>query len=156
MSEHTCAIVGMRFRPPAQGILDALPQGFPLVLRREPGNAHDANAIGVHIGVTENEREMFGGLDEQIVNEKLAGFGCSRDDVLARMPMQLGYIPKEDAEDIAPMADQIGLATWRGVLAFSPEGKPRITFSVEEENEVENETEEDDEYGYDDEDVEEG
>lgn len=154
MSEYSCAIVGMRFRPPAQGVLDALAQGFPLVLRREPGNVHDANAIGVHIGTTENEREMFEGLDEQLVNEKLAGFGCSRDDALARMPMQLGYIPKEDAAMIAPKADQIGLVTWRGVLSFSPEGKPRISFSVEEE--TEDETEEDDEYGYDDEDVEEG
>jgi HIRAN domain len=121
-----CAIVGMKFRPPAQGVLDALPQGFPLVLAREPGNKYDENAIMVLI----DARAAFEELDETLVGEKLAGFGATRDDVVARMPFQLGYVPRGDAERLAGAVDAAGVARWRGVLAFSATGLPRVLFEV--------------------------
>jgi hypothetical protein len=49
-------LVGMKFRPQeARDHLAALPNGAPLVLKREPGNQHDRYAVqvwsgDVHIG----------------------------------------------------------------------------------------------------------
>lgn len=42
-------IVGEKFRPQeCRDLLESLPDGEPLLLVREPGNKHDANAIRVH------------------------------------------------------------------------------------------------------------
>lgn len=131
----SCAIVGMKFRPPAQGILNVLAAGFPLVLRREPGNQYDVNAVQVIVESAAN----FAELNEAFVNEKLAGYGFTKDDVLARLPFQIGYIPREDAERIAPLVDELGRPAWRGVLSFSATGQPRVNFQLQSEPEREDE-----------------
>jgi hypothetical protein len=41
-------LVGMRFRPPALDFVERLPDGTKLLLVREPGNIHDANAVAVY------------------------------------------------------------------------------------------------------------
>jgi hypothetical protein len=43
----TGLMVGMHFRPPAKAVLEALPVGTTLWLRREPENPYDANAVQV-------------------------------------------------------------------------------------------------------------
>lgn len=48
-------IVGARHRGDAQKLLDSLPTGEPLILKREPSNPYDHNAIqvwarGQHVG----------------------------------------------------------------------------------------------------------
>ena len=40
-------LVGMRFRPPAEHIVTALPLGSPLILYPEPENQYDHNAVAV-------------------------------------------------------------------------------------------------------------
>ena len=40
-------IVGMAFRPPAGAVLSALPFSTPLLLRRQPSNEYDSNAVQV-------------------------------------------------------------------------------------------------------------
>lgn len=124
MNERYCTLVGMKFRPPALGLLAALPSGFPLVLSREPGNVHDSNAIQVLV----TSRDELLSLDEQMVNEKLAGFGFERDDIVARLPFHLAYVPREDASEISPIVDAASITSWRGVLTFSPTGLARVTF----------------------------
>lgn len=128
----SCAIVGAKFRPPALGILAALCANFPLVLRREPGNVHDANAIQVMLGDSANDRLAFEELDREFVDEKLAAYGFNRDDVLARLPVQLGYIPRDDAERIAALADQHALTSWWGVFGFDARGQARVSFQLGE------------------------
>ena len=133
MSERQffCAIVGGKFRPPALGVLSALPAGFPLLLRREPGNAYDNNAIMVLV----NDADAWSELDDVAVNERLAGYGAEKDDISARLGggspgFQLGYVPREDASEIAVIADARSATSWRGVLTFSSSGSPRVTFQL--------------------------
>jgi len=133
MSERQffCAIVGGKFRPPALGVLSALPAGFPLLLRREPSNAYDNNAIMVLV----NDADAWSELDDAAVNELLAGYGAEKDDISARLGggspgFQLGYVPREDASEIAVIADALRAASWRGVLTFSSSGNPRVTFQL--------------------------
>ena len=126
MSEHTCAIVGAKFRPPAPAILATLPAGFPLSVRREPSNVHDANAIAVWL----DARDTWSELDSAALDERLAGYGMTSDDIVARMPLQLGYIPREEAANIAPAMDAAGIVAQHGVFAFSREGHGRITFVI--------------------------
>ena len=133
MSERQffCAIVGGKFRPPALGVLSALPAGFPLLLRREPSNAYDNNAIMVLV----NDADAWSELDDATVNELLAGYGAEKDDISARLGggspgFQLGYVPREDASEIAVIADARSATSWRGVLTFSSSGNPRVTFQL--------------------------
>lgn len=74
--EDSFTIVGMRFHPGAQDRLDSLEPGTPLILKREPSNPYDENAIEVY-----HEAD---GLP----------------------PQKLGYVPRGKAEILAPMIDQ--------------------------------------------------
>jgi hypothetical protein len=122
------AIVGARFRPPAAGILSVLPQGFPLHVQREPTNAHDGNAIAVLV----RNIGAFSTVDEKLVNEHLAGFGMDREDVMEMLrtgPLHLGYIPREDAQRVAPLLDRVGGSS-PAQFSFSASGLPRVKFSL--------------------------
>lgn len=66
-------IVGMSHHDGAQAALDALPDGAMMLLRREPKNEHDANAVGVwykrqRIGYLPRDRaaEIAPMIDERI------------------------------------------------------------------------------------------
>jgi HIRAN domain len=124
------AIVGARFRPPAAGLLSVLPQGFPLRVQREPTNAHDGNAIAVHL----HNIGAFAMLDEKVLNEHLVGFGMVRGDVMRMLrdgPVHLGYIPREDAKMLAgPLDDAGGSALAR--FGFATNGLPRVKFELAE------------------------
>jgi HIRAN domain len=117
-------IVGARFRPPAQGLLACLPYGFPLVLSREPTNAHDGNAVRVLI----TDVRALSALEEHLVDENLVGFGSTHADVLAlarKGPIQLGYIPRENAIQFAPLLDKHD-GQCAAALGFSASGLMRV------------------------------
>jgi len=42
-------LVGMKYRPPADLLVPQIPTGTEVLLVREPGNAHDPNAIAVYL-----------------------------------------------------------------------------------------------------------
>jgi hypothetical protein len=118
------AIVGARFRPPAQGLLACLPYGFPLVLSREPTNAHDGNAVRVLI----TDIRALSALEEHFVDENLTGFGSTHADVLAlarKGPIQLGYIPRENALAFAGKLDAQG-GQCEAAIGFSASGFTRV------------------------------
>jgi hypothetical protein len=123
---YSLPIVGARFRPPSVGLLDALPLGFPLVLRREPSNPHDANAVQVVLA----DADEFAALARARVNAMLEGFGSSYDDVARALPWHLGYIPREEAAHIAPALDAAGVAELPARLAFAQTGQARVQFTV--------------------------
>jgi hypothetical protein len=50
-------IVGAKFRPPAQEVLTLLPAGAELLLRRQPDNPHDGNAVQVLLPISEDTSE---------------------------------------------------------------------------------------------------
>jgi hypothetical protein len=123
-------IVGARFRPPAQGLLACLPYGFPLVLSREPTNAHDGNAVRVLI----TDIRALSALEEHLVDENLVGFGSTHADVLAlakKGPIHLGYIPRENAIQFASILDKHG-GQWKAALGFSASGLMRVVGVIDE------------------------
>jgi len=86
-------IVGMRFRPPATGLVNGISTGQTLYLRAEPQNPYDSNAIQVILKSEEINPESYKNL-----NSELAGFGKDIDDILSIPEWHLGYIRKEVAK----------------------------------------------------------
>lgn len=100
-------IVGARYRPPAQAILAALPQGTRLLLQPEPLNPHDPNAVMVIVP------EIPEAAHDHLTDE-LASYGMSLEEVLSSCPWHLGYVPREAQPRPAGAA----------VLSFNARGAP--------------------------------
>lgn len=114
------AIVGAKFRPPAQGLLDSLASGTRLFARREASNAYDANAIQVWVRSADLTH------DDQLLDEKLAGYGHSAHSVHNEREWHLGYVPRADAQVLAAKWDASGISEREGELTFGATGVPRI------------------------------
>ena len=114
-------IVGMKFRPPAQGILNVLPAGAKLLARREPSNAYDANAIQV-LWCTDPALVETSKLDLSV-----EGYGSSAASVLAQNEWHLGYIPRTEALVLAPKMDAAGKTMLEARLTFSASGLAMCT-----------------------------
>lgn len=113
-------IVGAAYRPPAPAILASLPAGANLLLRPEPGNPFDPNAVMVCIS-TLMLREQA---DSETLRERLAGFGQDILDVIGESldyEWHLGYIAKTFAAYLAPM---MGGQVWPAELMFDAAGRP--------------------------------
>ena len=123
---YSLAIVGTRFRPPSAALLDVMPLGFSLMLRREPGNVHDVNAVMVLVPDSDAWRE-FATTHAGVLRDKLAPFGKDAGDIT--LPWHLGYVPREDAVEVARIADSQHIVEWPGTLSFSATGQPRISFT---------------------------
>jgi hypothetical protein len=121
---RTYSIVGAFYRPPAEAILNALRVGTGLILKREPENTYDANAIAVWLpaaGLPEATREFI---------DSLAGYGVTGDAYAAYGDVHLGYIPREIAATIVANGlrdDAIISASF----AVSPRGKPLVRVETE-------------------------
>lgn len=122
MSTHTLAIVGAKFRPPAAGLLRVLPSASPLTLRREPGNQHDSNAIQVLVA-----RDVLARVNVERLLDALSGFGTSLEDLATTPEWHLGYVPRTDAEGLAPCMDKIASA---GAIGLVKELAGELTFSL--------------------------
>lgn len=134
----TLPIVGARFRPPAQEVLDSLPAGAKLLLRRQPDNPYDRNAVQVLWPNTEN-----------IEVGRWFGYGEANETgiatVNAELPLHLGFIPREVAAKLAPVMDtwlereweddcsDDTVAEWPATLTFSTSGEPCVSFEAPQE-----------------------
>lgn len=119
----TAPIVGARFRPPAADVLNNLLGDTELLLVREPANAHDANAIMVMIKF-DNIPEPNAFLDA----------GQEHSDVFSIDELdrfQLGYIPRDKAEMLAPFLDKMG-GECKGKLSFTIEGRPQVDMEIDD------------------------
>jgi hypothetical protein len=124
--QHMLPIVGAKFRPPAQGLLDVLAHSTPLVLRREPGNEYDINAIMVLVA---SSALAFGEGAEERFAKVLEGYGLTPEDLRARSEWHLGYIPRGDAAQLAPRIDA-GERVVRCALGFGVDGRPSVRFEL--------------------------
>jgi hypothetical protein len=151
MSIKILPIVGSHFRPPAKAFIQSLPVGQLLLLRREPTNPYDENAIMVRV-VTEalpqgDQGDIF--WEDFLVIS--VGMGYYQDNVLEEEEWHLGYIPKTEALTLAGVFDEHGRDVV-GTFGYDAAGKPTVTFDPnvvygeDEEDEVEfdEEDEEDD------------
>lgn len=126
MPRFSAPIRGMHFHPPAKALLGCLPAGCALRMEREPLNEYDSNAIKV-FALSETIPEIA----HPNLDAMAAGYGFDLKTILAQPEWHLGYITKENAQDLAPMLD--AGATASITLAFSPEGKPVGMIQVEEQ-----------------------
>lgn len=117
-------IVGARFRPPAQDVLDNLPAGTDLVLRRQPDNPYDENAVAVMLPADYTDA----GEVTRLLNEA---------EHPEQTPLHLGFIPREHAAKLAPQMDlavddNLNIPDWKGKLTFGPSGGPMVSIEVKE------------------------
>ncbi len=120
MPSQTFLIVGARFRPPAEDVLNNLPVGQPLILRRQPDNPYDENAIAVLVTVRETPDAVRG-----IINEHFDEESSIPED------LHLGFIPREYAKLLAPKIDALAgddmiAPDVPGVLKFGASGGPLV------------------------------
>jgi hypothetical protein len=116
-------IVGMHFRPPAKVILAQLKGDCPLIIRPEPENPHDANALQVLVQTS----SLSDHADLENMALLLPNMGFSLEDVLAQEEWHLGYIPRVNAEEIAPLFSG---QTVSGKLCFDVSGKAQVRFDL--------------------------
>lgn len=157
----TSLIVGSHFVPPAKALLAALPAGTALLLRAEPENPYDSDAILVLLpeGVAE-ELMALPGLEDALMEQ-----GATVEQVLSTLPLILGHIAASGGKPLAKAASaEAGLPSLTGTiewkealevqaaciagmeagghdlmshtydcsLAFAPSGLPLVTASWEE------------------------
>jgi len=92
IQSFTAPLVGDFYRPPAKGLLQCLPSSHSLLLRREPENPYDENAVMVLLSTSTLTDDMMDTLEE-----KCAPFGFGADEIFAAEEWHLGYIAKEYA-----------------------------------------------------------
>lgn len=142
MKEFRCPLVGARQRPPAQALLEALPAGAQLGLQPEPENPYDSSAVRVMVGPEEISWS-------QELEEKLEGYGFTREELEAVELIQLGYLaasggkPLEKARQAVDGAGLVGNAevleatagqVFEAMLGFSMSGAPEVRITVKEED----------------------
>lgn len=122
-------IVGAKFRPPAAGLLQLLPVGTRLLVRREPQNEYDANALQVILPVDGELTDLALEATDKW-DEVLGGYGYSVVAICSEPEWHLGYVPKEYARELAPQFDAAGAREVPARLAVSATGLPRVQFEV--------------------------
>jgi hypothetical protein len=119
---HTFPIVGAFFRPPAKAILEVLSSGSPLILRPEPDNPSDPNAI--QVWVTRATLAALSASASARLGETGPLFGHELADILAAPEHHLGYIPRTSAGAVAHTLDGHEA---QGKLSFAASGAAQIT-----------------------------
>ena len=117
---QTFPIVGSIFRPPAKAILQVLPLGAPLTLRRERDNIHDCNAIAVWVptsSIPDDQAETLDLLAQ--------GFGFDIGQIMCESEWHLGYIPARMVSALAPQWDEFDMGEAPATLTFNAKGEPR-------------------------------
>jgi hypothetical protein len=118
MSTKTCPIVGSYYRPPANALIKHMPHRTKLVLRPEPENPYDPNAIMVLVRGSEVETDYD-------LDQALIGYGTNIAEVQAGGEYHLGYIPRGLAATMA-LPGEI-----EGTFLLDARGKPQVQFELE-------------------------
>lgn len=125
------AIVGARFHPPAQLLLEILPQGTPLILEPEPDNPYDSSAIKVSILPKDLAPHL-----KDLTTEMLINFGYTVERLQGICePLHLGYLPKSDKTAGGTSINSEVLAVigtcadWECTLTSDLTGRPAIKLS---------------------------
>ena len=114
----TYKIVGAHFHPPAKAILQSLPGGAELILRPEPDNQYDPNAVMVLV-----ESATIPASEHETLGLASAGYGVELSELLGAKEWHLGYVPRTEAIDLAPQLDGEQIL---GRLVFDAKGAPCV------------------------------
>jgi HIRAN domain len=135
-STYTAPIVGMAFRPPAAAVMQQLPFETKLLLKREPENEYDSNAIRVLLpGFSANgiHKDLFESCFEQALPDEFeAGRGVWNRCQLTN-PLHLGYVKAKDgpAAEISALLDARGISEIEAKLSATETGQPAAHFTLE-------------------------
>lgn len=110
-------IRGFHFHPPAKALVQFIPFQAQLLLRREPENQYDPNAIQVWIAP-----QAFPESVEDQLQVDLMGFGMDLAQFREQAHWLLGYIGKEFAFQLAGPLDNAKRVS--ATMAFDLVGKP--------------------------------
>ena len=119
----TFPIVGMKFRPPAQALINSLAIGVPLTVMAEPENQYDPNAIAVWLYTKDIPEASKKALAETLPN---SGFTIER--VMAEEVYHLGYIPKEMAAELKASGAIRDNEPQAAQFLVSAQGQARVRF----------------------------
>jgi hypothetical protein len=115
-------IVGAWHHPPAQALFEVLPPSTLLILRPEPTNPFDPNAIQVLLPRT--SLDALNPHAQGVLVRSLAGYGTSIDELHEQETTMLGYIARKFAEGLAP---QLGGEDTRAKLVYGASGAPQAS-----------------------------
>lgn len=126
-------IVGMHFGmergSPAKALVEYLPVGAALILRAEPDNAHDPNAIRVLVPGT-----SFPESSHEELASALQGFGFTIGEIVdADEPWHLGYIPRDFAAEVKARGFPEGIDV-AATFSVNIQGKPRVRYEEDWQN----------------------
>lgn len=124
-------LVGMRFRPPAEDIVNNLPGGAVLRLVLQPENPHDADAICV---LLYGFSAVDGAVHQALFKTLYGNYEIQAPHKLEMFtdPIQLGFIANSDktggkhASSIGAFMRMDGLEQVEGTLSFSADAKPQV------------------------------
>lgn len=135
LSKLSIPLVGMHFRPPAKEVLSVLVNGTELILRPEPTNEYDMNAVMVLVDMAEFPVAKIDLLQVVIGNKWDA---C---EICAQGLFQLGYLAASGAKtakggpgngEFLLLASSIGQDNLEARLGNAPEGYPVVNIQVKE------------------------
>lgn len=129
MQSHSAPLVGAHFRPPARAILSAIPAGHPLLLRPEPSNPYDPNAIAVWFDA-ETIRHSPDIISELEVTAP--PMGADMEGIFEQRFWQVGYVAKEiAAKHQSAITDALDVPEgYPANLSFSGSGKYQVTWGL--------------------------
>lgn len=118
-------IVGAHFRPPAKSILQVLANGTRLVLRHEPSNPYDTEAVQVLVLSGDIPKEAH-----ETLNTLASGYGFTIEDILAEPEIHLGYIPRTITsyakDDLRKATGNPQATEGFGILTSDAKGSPKV------------------------------
>lgn len=117
-------IVGARFRPPAQALINSLAVGTPLTVIAEPDNQYDPNAIAVWLytkDLPEASQEAL----------KVTGpeSGWTLAKIFSEEVFHLGFIPKEMAAELKASGSIRDNEPVSVTFEVNASGQPRVRFA---------------------------
>lgn len=119
-------IVGAYHRPPAQTLLNNLSLNTRLILRPEPGNFYDPNAIAIWV-----PRESFPNQNPDL-EASIQSRGLDVVEFFSQMEFQVGYLPREIAAELAPKLREKEILELYGTFGVTANGKPQVKFNLED------------------------
>lgn len=127
MPKFEAPIVGMHFRPPAKDVINMLPSGADLELRRQPDNEYDANAVQVFLhGFSRDPASAHSSLYEVLAGDQEELFLAEAGWI---DPLPLGYVDSKKtgmAKLFSEVMDEAQLSSVTGTLKFTMDGKPLV------------------------------
>jgi hypothetical protein len=123
MTTHTLPLVGAHFRPPAKAILQVLPAGIELILRAEPTNPYDANAVQVLCASSVIPQEAH-----EELGVFALGYGYDLAQILAQDEWHVGYVKATEASWLQPHIKQ----DTKCKFGFLMNGNPAVIVELED------------------------